>query len=49
MIKKLLLLFVLLIGCTAQAQNSVAVSPLPASLKIGISSDTYPEMFIDEQ
>jgi diguanylate cyclase (GGDEF)-like protein len=49
MIKKLILLFVLLIGCTAQAQNSVAVSPLPASLKIGISSDTYPYMFIDEQ
>jgi diguanylate cyclase (GGDEF)-like protein len=49
MIKKLLLLFVLFTCCTAQAQNSVAVSPLPASLKIGISSDTYPYMFIDEQ
>jgi len=49
MIKKLLLLFVLLTGCTAQAQDSVAVSPLPASLKIAISSDTYPYMFVDEQ
>jgi diguanylate cyclase (GGDEF)-like protein len=49
MIKKLLLLFFLLTGCTAQAQNSVAVSALPASLKIAISSDTYPYMFVDEQ
>lgn len=49
MIKKLLLLFVLLTGCTAQAQDSAAVSTLPASLKIGISSDTYPYMFVDEK
>lgn len=47
--KKLLLLFVLLMGCTLQAQDSAAVSSLPASLKIGISSDTYPYMFVDEQ
>ncbi|EGM77471.1 diguanylate cyclase (GGDEF) domain-containing protein [Rheinheimera sp. A13L] len=49
MIKKLLLLCVLLMSCTLQAQDSAAVSSLPASLKIGISSDTYPYMFVDEQ
>lgn len=49
MMKKLLLLLVLLIGYTAQAQNSAAVSPLPASLKIAISSDTYPYMFVNEK
>lgn len=49
MIKKLLLLLLLLTGCTAQAQNAAAVSALPASLKIGISSDTYPYMFVNEQ
>ncbi|MDR7121369.1 diguanylate cyclase (GGDEF)-like protein [Rheinheimera soli] len=42
-------MFVLLMGCTLQAQDSAAVSSLPASLKIGISSDTYPYMFVDEQ
>ena len=49
MIKKLLLLFVLITGCTAQAQSAAVVSALPASLKIGISSDTYPYMFVNEQ
>jgi diguanylate cyclase (GGDEF)-like protein len=48
MIKTLLLLLLLLTGFTAQAQNVEAVGTLPASLKIGISSDTYPYMFIDE-
>lgn len=49
MIKKLLLVIFLLIGCSTQAQNTEIVSPLPASLKIGISSDTYPYMFMDDQ
>lgn len=49
MIKKLLLLLLVLTVCTAQAQNAVTVSSLPASLKIGISSDTYPYMFVDEK
>lgn len=49
MIKKLLLLFALCTGCTASAQEFAAVSTLPASLKIAISSDTYPYMFVDEQ
>lgn len=49
MIKKLLLLFALCTGCAASAQEFAAVSTLPASLKIAISSDTYPYMFVDEQ
>lgn len=48
MIKKLLL-FILLTVCCAQAQGSEAVIKLPPSLKIGISSDTYPYMYVDEQ
>lgn len=48
MIKKLLLLFVFVTSCTLQAQNQAQGSLLPASLKIGISSDTYPYMFVDE-
>jgi len=49
MIKKLLLLLVFLTSFTAQAQNAEAVANLPASLKIGISSDTYPYMFVDDK
>lgn len=49
MIKKLLLVLVLLTGFAAVAQQAKAVHSLPASLKIGISSDTYPYMFVDEQ
>lgn len=49
MIKKLLLVFLLLTGYSALAQNAGIGSPVPASLKIGISSDTYPYMFIDDQ
>ncbi|WP_233080059.1 transporter substrate-binding domain-containing protein [Rheinheimera soli] len=49
MMKNVLLLFVLLTGFTLQAQSSAVISELPASLKIGISSDTYPYMFVNEQ
>lgn len=49
MIKKLLLLFFLATSCAAQAQETEVSRPLPALLKIAISSDTYPYMFVDEQ
>jgi diguanylate cyclase (GGDEF)-like protein len=49
MIKKLLLFVILLIAFCAQAQSSAAIVRLPLSLKIGISSDTYPYMYVDEQ
>jgi ABC-type amino acid transport substrate-binding protein len=49
MIKTFLLLLMLVTGCIAQAQSSGVPSPLPASIKIGISNDTYPYMFVDEK
>ena len=49
MIKTFLLLLMLVTCCIAQAQSSGMLSPLPASIKIGVSNDTYPYMFVDEK